>query len=105
MNDGYYIASWAHSRLSGIDTRKAFTSAVKTGVEDGRFSDVAYAKFTAAINKAVLGVEHAERDQLPKDDLERVRELEYTAHGLLAVSESEADFSNKLALYLKRNKL
>lgn len=105
MNDGYYIASWAHSRLSGIDTRKAFTSAVKTGVEDGRFSDVAYAKFTAAINKAVLGVEHAERDQLPKDDLERVRELEYTAHGLLAVSESETDFSNKLALYLKRNKL
>lgn len=104
-NDGYYIASWAHSRLSGIDTRKAFTSAVKTGVEDGRFSDVAYAKFTAAINKAVLGVEHAERDQLPKEDLERVRELEYTAHGLLAVSESEADFSNKLALYLKRNKL
>lgn len=105
MNDGYYIASWAHSRLSGIDTRKAFTSAVKTGVEDGRFSDVAYAKFTAAINKAVLGVEHAERDQLPKEDLEKVRELEYTAHGLLAVSESEADFSNKLALYLKRNKL
>lgn len=105
MNDGYYIASWANSRLTGIDTRKAFTSAIKTGVDDGRFSEVAYTNFTVAINKAALGVAHAERDQLSKDDLEKVRELEYTAHGLLAVSESEKDFKDKLALYLKRSKL
>ena len=103
MNDGYYIASWANSRLTGIDTRKAFTSAIKVGIDDGRFQDGDYSRFTMAINQAALGKSNAERDQLDQKDLEKVRELEYTAHGLLAVSESDEDFYSKLELYLKRN--
>ena len=101
--DGYYIGQWARSRLEGIDTRKAFTSAIKVGIADGRFNDGDYSRFTMAINQAALGKPNAERDQLDQKDLEKVRELEYTAHGLLAVSESDEDFYSKLELYLKRN--
>lgn len=104
FTDGYYIAQWAHDRLSGIDTRKAFTSAIKTGIEDGRFNDAAYSHLTALVNKAALGAESANRDQLSDEELNRLKDIEYSSRTLLSVSESEEDFEAKLALFLKRNK-
>lgn len=104
MRDGYNISLWANTRLAGIDTRKAFTSAIKTGIEDGRFNDTAYSHLTALVNKAALGAESANRDQLTDEELNRLKDIEYSSRTLLSVSESEEDFEAKLALFLKRNK-
>lgn len=104
MRDGYNISLWANTRLAGIDTRKAFTSAIKVGIEDGRFNDTAYSHLTALVNKAALGAESANRDQLTDEELNRLKDIEYSSRTLLSVSESEEDFEAKLALFLKRNK-
>ena len=66
-------------RKKGITARKGETEAIKMLLEYGEIPKKKYGKYYTNYSKLpyiVLGIKKVERDQLPADDLEQIKELE-----------------------------